>query len=467
MLQSHRDTVRFVFSNLQPIKGNTVFHELGGVARESIYTTPHVESYIWALASTNRSMLSITQSDHGIPAGVDLDAWGKRKTVTDKSLGHGMFTFNVPVDYWKESIDNIEQTIFTYATSVNGELNLTSSGVENQVVVLDTFRNFRYQPNRGYLYSVSMFLPNPSNAGQRDFGAFTEEAGIFYRLRGTGTSWSLYAVSRTTIDGVTVDTETDITDDLPDDYNPEKGNIYDIQAQMRMVGNFNFYIGSTIVGLPALVKKVKNLNIVNNITIFNPSMPISFSCINQGDDVLMRCGCVDLSSEGGIVDTGVYGSVSIDNLAGQVSITGYNVPIIVVKNRSTVPVTGRRNTRDILRLVTTGYADNRCLLRIWSTRDETAITLNDQVFKPYGDGLIEYIEYNNPVVITPMTFDTTKAKLIFGIRVAQDQSQPVLSLFDGRADIFQTPGEILIFTMHRENGIGAVVGVTYEFAEEI
>ena len=400
-----------------------------------------------------------------IGSGISADAWGKAKTAQDFSLYHGMFTFGVPEEYWKESINGVEQATFTNATSVNGELNFTSNGVLNDAVVLDTFRNPRYQPNRGQVYSSSILLPNPNNAGQRDFGIFTEEAGLFYRLRGDGSSWALYGVSRTTIDGVTTDTETDLTNFLPDGYNPEKGNIYDIQAQMRMVGNFKFYISEQKFGTSQLVTTVKNLNVVDNLTVFNPALPIAFSCVNQGADVVIRSGCVDLSSEGGQIDRGFYGSVSIDNDNGQVAISGFNVPILVVKSNKLF--SGKRNTRDIIALLATAYSDQRSIFRVWTTRDETAITLNDQSWQSFRDGNIEYLQYDNPDVATPITFDTTKAGLVFSARVDQDKSYATSALFEGRTDIFQTPGDIFIFTMHRENGVGANVGVTYEFAEEV
>ena len=66
-----------------------------------------------------------------------------------------------------------------------------------------------------------------------------------------------------------------------------------------------------------------------------------------------------------------------------------------------------------------------------------------------------------------MTFDTAKATLVFSSRVDQDQSYATSALFEGRTEIYQTPGDIFILTMHRETGGAVNVGVTYEFAEAI
>lgn len=408
----------------------------------------------------------------GLGQGINLDAWGKQKTAHDVSLYHGMFTFEVPQEYWKESLNGTELTTFNNATSVNGELNLTSNGVLNDEICLETFRNPRYQPNRGHLWAASLFFPNPTNRGQRTVGIFTKESGLGFRLVGDGTDWFLYGISRTLVATVATDTQTLLGSSqdlmsLPSQYDPEKGNIYDIQAQMRMVGNFNFWVGDETTGASKQVMKVKNLNKLDALSVFNPAMPLAFECINQGDDVVIRCGCVDLSTEGGNGSGGFYGSVSIDNQDGQVGISGFNVPILAVRNLTTVPVSLLRNTRDVIALLATAYADQKCIFRVWATRDQTAITLNDQTWVPFRDGLIEYVQYDNPDVTTPMTFDTSKAELIFGCRVGQDQNYATSALFEGRADIYQTPGDIFIFTMHRESGTAANVGVTYEFAEEV
>ena len=128
---------------------------------------------------------------------------------------------------------------------------------------------------------------------------------------------------------------------------------------------------------------------------------------------------------------------------------------------------GLINTRDTLSLLATGYTDQRAMMRIWQTRDFTAITANDQTWKDFGDGHLEYIIFDEPNVTTPMTFDTAKASLIFGTRVNQDQSESTSALFEGRTDIWQTPGDMFVFTMHRETGAACNVGITYEFAEEI
>ena len=120
-----------------------------------------------------------------------------------------------------------------------------------------------------------------------------------------------------------------------------------------------------------------------------------------------------------------------------------------------------------LALLVNAYSDQRSLVRVWVTRDLTAITENDQVWKDFGDGHLQYIEYDNPDVGTPMTFDTSKASIVFGSRIDQDQTYTTTALFEDRTSIYMHPSDMFIFTIHRETGTACNVGLTFEFAEEI
>lgn len=380
------------------------------------------------------------------------DAWGRNKVINDISILHGMFTYSVPASIWKEEINNVEQSSFVNATSINGMLNLTSSLVADEKILLRTFRNPRYQPNRGHLYSSSIILPNRNSLGIRRFGDFTSESGEFFELD----NGILYGVVRTTIDGITSD-DRRIIDTTGIDL--ESGNVFDIQKQWRGVGNYYFYINLK------LVLSFGYLGTLDRLSSFDPALPISFECINKGNQVTINCGCVDVSSEGGQVGSTTYGSIGMTNVDGQVAIDGYNVPILVIRNKELF--NGKINTRDVLSLLLTAYGDQRSFIRVWATRDISSITLNDQSWQDFADGHLEYLTYDQPDVITPMTFDTTKASNIFGSRVDQDTSYSTSALFEGRTEIYQTPGDIFIFTMHRETGATMNCGVTFEFGELI
>lgn len=397
---------------------------------------------------------------NGLGSGINLDAWARQKVVNDRSILHGMFTYNVPADKWYEIFNGVETPPIN-SQSIDGQLSIISGGTASDVTTLRTYRNPRYQPNRGHLYSSSIFIPNPTAAGVRDFGSFTDESGFFFRQKSDG----LYAcrVERTT--GPVFTIEENLITNLPASYDPEKGNIYDIQIQWRGVGNYLFYIGDPDTGVSTLVYTMDMLGKLDGLSTFNPANPLAFRCENLGDNVELRCGCVDISSEGGQEGGGSYGSVSTDDDSGQVSISGLNQPLVAIRSKATVG--GLINTRDTLALLASFYADQKALARVWATRDFTAITENDQSWTDFRDGHLEYMVYNVPPVGSPMSFDTAKAQLIFGARAPQDNTYATSALFEGRTDIYVTPGDMLIFTMHRENAGATLAGATFEFSEEI
>lgn len=274
-LQAHRDTVRIAFSDVKPSRDNIVFHELGGT-EESILQVPYTETGIWVLAMTDRSKLTITNyplvrvgvTEDSSNKTYNTDAWFRNKVVLDESIFHGMFTYNIPADMWYEMIDDVEQPTFVSAVSTDGKMVL-SSGLLNEKRQLRSFRNPRYEPNRGHLYSLSAILPSKDSIGERSFGVFTGEAGVGFRLR----SGVLYAFRRTTVSGVTSDIEEVI--DVPSDIDLEKGNVFDAQFQWRGVGSYFFYINLTLVHTMDL------LGTLTELSLFNPALPAAFESINQ------------------------------------------------------------------------------------------------------------------------------------------------------------------------------------------
>ena len=385
-----------------------------------------------------------------------FDAWGRNKVVNDDSIFHGMFTYNVPVQTWYETINGVISTTATNCTSVDGALNVVAGATLNDDTYLRSYMNPRYEPNRGAIYSTAGWITNPTALMTREWGTFTAESGTFFRLKSGGT---LVGVIRTTIATVTTDTEYALT--IPAGVDLSKNNVFDLQYQWRGAGNFSWFINLEEVG------NSNTLGTLTNLSMYNPALPVAFNSVNLGDNDAMNFGCVDVSSEGGKANGKTYGSVGIENQEGQVAITGtgnYNIPIVAIRSKTTV--NSLINTRDTLALLLSAYADQRSFLRVWVTRDFTAITNNSDTWKDFGDGHLEHIEYDNGGV-TPMTFDTTGLTPVFGCRVSIDGTYATSALFEGRTNIWLTPGDMFVFTMHKEGGGAVNVGATFEFCEAI
>lgn len=384
------------------------------------------------------------------------DAWGRAKAIKDNSIFHGMFTYNVPITTWYETVNGVVGAT-TNCTSVDGSLNVTAGATLNDDTYLRSYRNPRYEPNRGALYSTAGWITNPTALMTREWGTFTAESGVFFRLKSGGT---LVGVIRTTTTASgTVDTEYALT--IPTGVDLSKGNIFDIQYQWRGVGDYKWLINNE------LAANSNTLGTLTQLSMFNPALPVAWNSVNLGDNDPMNFGCCDVTSEGGKDNGKTYGSVGIDNTSGQVSISGtgnFNIPVIAVRSKPTVG--GLINTRDTLALLASAYADQRAFIRVWATRDFTVITDNSDIWNDFGDGHLEHIELSNGGG-TDMTFNTTGLTPIFGARVGIDSTYATSALFEGRTEIYLTPGDMFIFTMHRETGAAVNIGVTFEFAEAI
>jgi hypothetical protein len=66
-----------------------------------------------------------------------------------------------------------------------------------------------------------------------------------------------------------------------------------------------------------------------------------------------------------------------------------------------------------------------------------------------------------------MTFDTAKASSFFATRVNLDDYYSSSLIEDGGSNFWLSPGDMIVLTMHRENGGSMNAGVTFTFSEEI
>ena len=389
------------------------------------------------------------------------DAWGRPKFYQDRSLFSSLFLSSIDGDRWAELIDGVEQPSLSNATSDNGKLILTST-VLNQRVTVKSTRNPRYRPNRGQLYSTSMLIPSADLNAIHRFGLFNDDSGVFFELNNG--VW--YGVLRTTVDGVTVDTKKKfLLDTSPKRQDATKGNVFDIQYQWRGVGNYKFFMN--------LDKCCEFTNLGSNtdLTIFNPAIPAAYEVEKiSGDTPILQSGCVDVSSEGGDKLDLKFGSVGVETISGEVSITGENAPIIAIRAKKTITGTSGTilNTRDSKVISFNGYGDNKGIVRLWKTRAgyDTAITIGTQSWTDYGDGRLEYIILD-PTETTPMTFNSALAQPLVAGRFAANETVAVDVFNTPQSDLFITAGDLLVVTANRDNGAGMSAGASIQFGEEV
>lgn len=308
-----------------------------------------------------------------------IDAWGAQKVSLPFSLLHGLFTFDIPPTMWLMYHGATQVVTSTNITSVGGVAQVTADAA-NPVVVLESRECPRYQPNRGHLYSTALWLPNKTNGGVRDFGLFTNENGVFFRLKPDG---QLYAVLRRA--GVDVREELIDTSALAG-FDVEKNNIYDIQFQWRSAGNYHFFIGDPSAGVQRRVHSFRILGTMASASLEDPALPAAFKASRGTEDVTINTACADVTSENGARAAYQYGSALTEAL----TVNGTNVPVIAI--RSPLQINGRTNTRTVQLARVTVNASKKATFKVWTGRNQAALT--GGTFVAVGGG--SYLQVDSP-----------------------------------------------------------------------
>jgi len=355
--------------------------------------------------------------------GIYADAWGRQKVISDYSLFHGLFTFDVPDKMWIEYYNSVEQSK-TNAVSLNGALKLSSASGSSYLM---SRRHPRYQPNRGVLYSSSLFFDNATKSNGK-----------------------LYAVIRTYRDGQTYEDRQECKfDNYSTIYDPAKGNIYDIQMQWRGVGGIKFYINQQEV------YHFNYLGTLDELSISNPALPLGFEATNDGElragavtpqfgaffewvfntpqECSIRCGCVDLSSENGTDETQYFIS-AVGN-----AVTVSNAPILAIR----IPEMFKSlmNTRDIQLHTIKASVDKKSDIEIYTTRDTTAFTINTGSWTTLNGGNIEVFK---PTAAADSSLDIAKAQLVDVLPAEPNTNNVAVNPSPELIDYFLVHGDYLI-----------------------
>lgn len=386
-----------------------------------------------------------------------LDAWGKNKMVQDSSLFHGVFTYDVPARMWIEHINRIEQPTKVNCVSEDGMLKISSNGSN---AGLRSKRHPRYQPNRGHLYSTSMIFPNPTADGKRDFGLGNENNAVFFRVAQDG----LHCIVRTTAGGITVDDDSGVVS-LPD-IDLSKGNVFDIQMQWRGVGNIKFFINLK------LVYEFEYLGTLDALSIANQALAVGFYCQKVTEDVVMYCGCVDVTSEGGVQESRQYNSVT----------TGMDVTALTASKgtigTATIAITlpeqfnGQRYTRDaVLNLVTTFTKDEATTgiyyFRFSAGASSLALYNGILADQQANDSYVRYsIGGDGSTLNTNFNTALAEGLLLVAKRQEMDFANTLSNPDKNNAEFLLTGGDIIVVVV-MPDGNSKNSGCSIEFSEEI
>jgi len=378
-----------------------------------------------------------------------LDAWGRQKVTIDRSLLHGMFTYDVADRVWEEwSIASSTYTPLattgTLATSVNNYLQVSSGTTANNGCYLRTKRSPRYQPNRGHLHSTAYILPNPTGDGRRKVGVFCSGAGntngVYFELEGDGTDWILYAVRIS--DGV-VKTRQDLTAYLPEGYDPSKGHVYDIQYQWRGLGNYKFFIDLQEIWTDSI------LGTLTELSLRMPALPASFESVTDTTTALLiQVGCVDITSEGGIKDSRQFASISTGTSllncdANSSAMIGIKIPRTITYNAATV-----QNTRDLVASKISSWTRDEAAAQVYFARDIVATNLDGLTWLNLPDSTAQYlIGGAGSTLDNAFATDQSSMQLVLNEWDDIEQKNVVLNPDPDSAPFYISAGDILIIAV--------------------
>lgn len=370
---------------------------------------------------------------------LQVDAWGHPVMSQLFSIFHGMFTFDIPVKMWLTLEDGTEVTSPASSTgSSNGALLVSTDTLTNEVLVRSK-RCPRYQPNRGHRYSTAVWCPSKTAGGPaayRDWGLFTDDNGVFFRLKADGL---LYVVVRS--GGAEDEQLADVSG--VSGFDVEKGNVYDIQFQWRGVGNYAFFVNLQ------LVYTFSYLGTLTALSMENPALPAAYYCYKDTGDITLYAGCVDISSEGGDVAREQYGSAH-----GTESGNNTDYPIVSIYNPPLIG--GRVNTRNLRLARVSASSTAKCKISVWKSR--TAAALTNESFSAIGDG--SYVEVDTEA--TAMV--TGNAVLLTMFNVEANASEVSVNPNPDTIDFFVTDGDYVIVSY---TGNVSAVDAVIEWGEEI
>jgi len=372
------------------------------------------------------------------------DAWGKFKTTTDFSVFHWLWTFNIPLELWNVyddenlNLSNVSDRII----SNRWHLEVKSWSDEWNTGKLRSKRNPRYQPNRWHLYSTAWWMPSADSVGIRQWWVGTNDNGVYFELE----DWVLYAVIKS---WGTVKTKDIIT--MPDGFDIEKGNLYDIQFQWRGVGNYYFYLNWKIAHTISYLWQ-QDLD----VTIQNPAMPVHFYSENTNwTEVIMWFGCVDVTSEGGDKENRQYWSVS-NTGENQDS---WETPLIAIYNNTSF--NWKINTKDFsLRRISTSWTDEN-ITNVYVTKDPAAFSWTTWTDVDSWNDSIQYSKWAD------VSFTNTQyVKNTYTGRVDVDDTLFITNPDDEFADFYITPWDYVLVTTNTA-GSGDTCYWTIEWSAEI
>jgi len=287
---------------------------------------------------------------------------------------------------------NQDAEALNYAYISHGELHIVAPPNTGDKTIIFTHEHSLPHPNNGKRYSSSFFYDtwqtgehyvgfcNFDESNQLKFVdailmkyALNEFSGEVYS-NGTKKTW-LDIAGNPKSNVVSQDVLTDML------FKPEKGHLFDLQTQLRNVGDLFFHMSDKQRKEPREVLEYTGLNNQDNATVSNCAMHGVFVAVNNGTQSHFRAGCLDISNE--TDDKDLYypavfeneSSVTCPALNPTTNPNGTVMKLVYVPFK----ISDKLNTRDCKYYQAKIYTDKRSKVKIFKLPNTSYVTKGNGV----------------------------------------------------------------------------------------
>ena len=403
---------------------------------------------------------------------IDKTAFGIQKLSQDFTQLHCLYTFDIPdnimrvaekiggVIYFREKNDDAVN-----ARSENAEI-VCEAGA-NEVTIVYSRRHPRLQPNRGLIFSPSIFCDSFNTVGAEiEYGLFNINESDLSIYDGITVAYSegiiykrVYSHGTRKLNDPIPSSEISLRDQT---FNPALGHLFDIQGQWRGVGDFYYWLSSPYDDQSYKMGEYTAINKSSNLTTSNPALHAGYIARNGGR---VRSGCFDVSSEGG-TDEIQFPFQAKNSISKTVDANGE----VTFLFRNPYQYKNKLNTRDIQLYEFFGSSDKKANYKVYLITNPLLLTkgagvpLAETDWTSVGNGsAMQYIDNAIDLPAQPgirvTGFNTTGLIDILDIELAANIPHWYPLPSPDRIPEWRTHGDIIVIvgfgaTAAMKNGIG-------------
>jgi hypothetical protein len=303
-----------------------------------------IEPTTWACIAALFQDIGIGSVSGNLPitAGdtASIDAFARLRVSNPVTLFDSQNHYDDHRIHWQTSIDNNSGNASATHSPNTAEVQLYVE--DDDTIIRQTRRYFRYQPGKSQLILVTFVMDSADAECTQRVGYFDAQNGIFFENDGTG--YNIVRRSYTT--GTAIDTQVAQANwniDSFDGSGPSGVTLDFSKAQiflmdMEWLGVGRVRCGFVVDGIPYYAHEFLHANSVTSVYMTTPNLPIRYEIsgtVSLATGKTLQAICSSVMSEGGFqIASGLQFSVSNETTLRSVS-DSVNLPVLVIRPKLT------------------------------------------------------------------------------------------------------------------------------------